>query len=160
MFIRIARKPKSELKYNELFFSKICDDFFPEKNQGKCNNYKHFFSHICTKFCTQDEDERRMYAYKLHPLKMLYVCNESMFLQVKVPNEKFSSQLIFLNGPYFHVQNSFNMPEIQCISWRIFGAWFWTSLVKVEGMNEGLYFLENILSLGYSCSPIFYFFQS
>jgi hypothetical protein len=48
-----AKKPKSELKYNELFFSKICDDFFPKKT-GKMQHKIIYFFHICTKFCTQD----------------------------------------------------------------------------------------------------------
>jgi hypothetical protein len=38
-----ARKPKSELKYNELFFSKICDDFFPKKTRENATIKNIFF---------------------------------------------------------------------------------------------------------------------
>jgi hypothetical protein len=38
-----ASKPKSELKYNELFFSKICDDFFPQKTRENAT-IKNIFS--------------------------------------------------------------------------------------------------------------------
>jgi hypothetical protein len=141
-----------------LFFSKICDDFFPQKTRENAT-IKNIFSPTFVQNSAHKMKGGCMPTSYIH--WRCYMCAMSQcFYKSRCPMRKFHLNWSFLMDRIFMCKNSFNMPEIQCISWRIFGAWFWTSLVKVEGMIEGLHFLENILSLGYSCSPLFYFFES